>query len=59
MMRFAAEGTEPGGDDLVRLAAEGLGIALRDLADLLGDRLQCEDRTPEKVFQRFADLHTP
>jgi hypothetical protein len=58
LMRFAKEGVEAGRDDLVRLAATGLSIALDDLADLIGDRLDCEDRSPDVVFKKFAELHT-
>lgn len=58
MLRFAKEGAESR-DDLVRLASTGLGIALRDLADLIGERLKCKDRTPEAVFRVYRDLHTP
>jgi hypothetical protein len=58
LMRFANEGAESGRDDLVRLAATGLSIALSDLADLIGDRLDCKDRSPEVVFQTFAELHS-
>jgi hypothetical protein len=58
LMRFAKDGAEGGRDDLVRLAATGLSIALTDLANLIGDRLDCEDRSPQVVFQTFAELHT-
>jgi hypothetical protein len=58
LMRFAAEGMEPARDDLVRLTATSLQIALKDFADLVGERLDCEDRTPTAVFQKFAELHT-
>jgi hypothetical protein len=40
------------------LAATGLRIALNDLADLIGERLDCEQRDPDLVFQKFAGLHT-
>jgi hypothetical protein len=58
LMRFAAEGVASR-DDLVRLSATGLRIALEDLADLIGERLQCRERSPEKVFRVFAELHRP
>jgi hypothetical protein len=58
LMHFAAEGTEAGADDLVRLAATGLRIALVDLAALIGERLKCEKRDPELVFRKFEDLHS-
>jgi hypothetical protein len=58
LMRFAKDGTGAGRDDLVRLAATGLSIALNDLAELIGDRLKCQDRSPEVVFQTFAELHS-
>jgi hypothetical protein len=57
LMRFAKEGVEADREDLVRLAANGLSIALDDLADLIGDRLECEDRSPDVVFQKFVELH--
>jgi hypothetical protein len=59
LMRYAEEGSRPGQDPLVRLAATGLCVALEDLAALIGDRLKCQDRTPKAVFRAFADLHTP
>lgn len=59
MQRFAAEGAAPDRDPLVRLAAAGLEIALRDLADLIGERLSVPDRAPDPVFHAFADLHRP
>lgn len=57
LLRFADEGTRPGRDDLVRLAARALRTALDDLAKLIGERLDLKDRSPEKVFRAFADLH--
>jgi hypothetical protein len=59
LMRYAEEGTEAGRDELVRLSASGLLVALEDLAALIGDRLKCEDRAPKAVFRAFAELHTP
>ena len=59
LLRFAEDGAGPGHDRLVRLAAEGLGIALQDLADLIGDRLKCKTRAPDLVFREFAALHNP
>ena len=45
-------------DTLDWLAAQGLHIALRDLADLIGSRLDAEDRAAEAVFKKFAALHS-
>jgi hypothetical protein len=59
LQRYAEEGSEPGRDPLVRLAATALRVALEDLAALIGDRLKCRDREPMAVFRAFADLHTP
>jgi Ion channel len=59
LMRFAKEGAESGRDERVRLTTAGLAIALEALADLLGNRLDCEDRSPEAVFRTFTELHTP
>jgi hypothetical protein len=58
LMRFAREGVEAARHELVRLAATGLQTALNDLAEVIGERLQCEDRAPAAVFQKFAELHT-
>jgi hypothetical protein len=57
LMRFAAQGCDPGNDDLIRLAAHALKEALDDLADHLGDRLNLDDRSPERAFAKFAELH--
>jgi hypothetical protein len=59
LMRFAEERTEADRDELVRLATAALRIALNDLADLIGDRLDCQDRAPETVFRTYAELHRP
>jgi hypothetical protein len=59
LMQFAADGMEPGRYDLVRLAATSLSIALNDMAELIGERLDGQDRAAEAVFQKFAELHTP
>jgi hypothetical protein len=59
LMQFAEDGAKEGRDELVRLAATALRIGLQDLAELIGDRLDCEDRRPETVFRVFAELHTP
>src|SRR5690242_12826637 len=58
LMRFARAG-EQGGDALVRLAATGLHIALRDVAELVGNRLKCRNREPEAVFKAYQELHRP
>ena len=58
LLRFAGQ-AETASDALVRLAGAGLGIALRDLVDLIGERLECEDGTPQAVFREFAELHRP
>jgi len=58
LMRFAKRGMEVERDDLVRLAATGLSIALSDLAKLVDDRLNCKDRSPDEVFRIFAEMHT-
>lgn len=58
LIHFAEEG-KASDDRLVRLAAAGLILALGDLAELIGTRLQCQTRDPETVFQTFAELHTP
>ena len=59
LMRFAAEGASPDRDALVRLTCTGLTVALQDLAALIGDRLECEDHSPDTVFRVFAELHSP
>ena len=59
LMRFAKAGNQDGRPDLIRLASAGLRIALQDLADLVGDRLVSDYKTPEAVFRRFGELHTP
>jgi hypothetical protein len=59
LRRFAEDGGKPGCDELVRLAAQGLRIALDDLAELIGDRLGCKDRRFEAVARAFAELHRP
>ena len=59
LQRFASAGAEFNDDDRVRLAATGLAIALEDLAELLGHRLKCKDKSPAVVFRAFAELHTP
>ena len=58
LIHFAEEG-KASDDRLVRLAAAGLMVALGDLAELNGSRLQCQTRDPESVFRTFAELHTP
>lgn len=58
LIHFAEEG-KASDDRLVRLAAAGLMVALADLAELIGSRLQCRTRDPESVFRTFAELHTP
>ena len=58
LIHFAEEGNASD-DRLVRLAAAGLMVALGDLAELIGSRLQCQTRDPESVFRTLAELHTP
>lgn len=59
LLRFASAGMEFTDDELIRIAATGLAIALDDLAALLGNRLGSKDRSPAAVFRTFAELHTP
>ena len=59
LLRFASAGVELRENELIRIAASGLAIALDDLAVLLGNRLRCRDRSPAEVFRMFAELHTP
>jgi hypothetical protein len=56
LWRFATDGAKADCEDRVRLAAKGLEIALRDLAALVADRLQLENRSPENAMRRFAEL---
>jgi hypothetical protein len=56
LLRFARAG-EDGRDELVRLAATALHFALRDVAELVGKRLKCQDREPEAVFKAYRELH--
>lgn len=58
LMHFAAAGMEPGRDDLVRLASTALHVALGDIAQHIGERMDVPDRSPEEVFRRFAELHS-
>jgi hypothetical protein len=59
LMKFADEGRRSNRDELVRLSATALHIALADLAELVGDRLEMDVRTPEVVFPAFQELHAP
>ncbi len=59
LRRFATEAADSSADHLIRLTAAALRIALDDLAQLIGDRLNCTDRAPEAVFKRFAQMHSP
>jgi hypothetical protein len=52
-----ADQAEPGRDDLVRLAATALREALIHLAELIGERLNIEDRSPDGAIRAFAELH--
>ena len=58
-----AEGTCPN-DGVVRFGVEPYESAQRllpvykDLADLIGSRLDAEDRAAEAVFKKFAALHS-
>jgi hypothetical protein len=58
LMRFAAEGTEMGRDELVRLSATGLEVALTDLARAVAERLGLGEESMESVFRKFLEMHT-
>jgi Ion channel len=59
LMRFAADGMLAERDELVRLSATALNMALADLSELVGKRLDCTHRPPEAIFREFAHLHSP
>jgi len=59
LIDFAASGSDPVRDSLIRLESAGLDLALRDFADLIGDRLDCPNRAPASVFTKFSEMHTP
>ena len=59
LMHFAEDGMHPGRDELVRLTGSALMVGLDDLAELIGERLQVQERAPKAVFQKFSEWHTP
>jgi hypothetical protein len=56
---LARRGCNLNSDPLVRFASHALQVALNDLADHLGERLELEDRSPDSAFGRFVEMHTP